>query len=92
LDLNLTSSSACSAVFSVGLKRRLVTEKDLAFAKKNAASYFFVLFACLNARAACHFSVFVGGNQKGAKSGSNGVGRKTLSLSLSPFLYLRDAV
>jgi len=34
----------------------------------------------------------VGGNQKGAKNGSIGVGRKTLSSSLSPFLYLRDAV
>ena len=34
----------------------------------------------------------VGGNQKGAKNGSNSVGRKTLSSSLSPFLYLRDAV
>jgi len=38
------------------------------------------------------FGYGVGGNQKGAKNGSIGVGRKTLSSSLSPFLYLRDAV
>ena len=39
-----------------------------------------------------HHLVGVGGNQKGAKSGSGGVARKVLSSSLSPFLSSRDAV